>query len=291
MVGPPVADPPNPEPSAMQKPAVNVMVKAARAGGNILLRHMHRLDALNVVEKDRLDYASEVDGLAEEAIVRELKRANPDYAILGEEGGAQKGNRGPSRFTWVIDPLDGTSNYLRGFPHWCVSIALCEGPEPVHAVIFDPLRNELFTSSRGDGAVLNDKRIRVAERKDLAGAMLSTGFPPRERKRAGAQLKCIGNLLETAEDIRRTGSAALDLAYVACGRTDGYFEAGIHAWDIAAGMLLVREAGGRVCDFRGQGTAPVHIDTGSRHLIAGNVKLVGSLQKAIVSSGYLQAFS
>lgn len=291
MVGPPVADPPNPEPSAMQKPAVNVMVKAARAGGNILLRHMHRLDALNVVEKDRLDYASEVDGLAEEAIVRELKRANPDYAILGEEGGAQKGNRGPSRFTWVIDPLDGTSNYLRGFPHWCVSIALCEGPEPVHAVIFDPLRNELFTASRGDGAVLNDKRIRVAERKDLAGALLGTGFAPRERKRAGAQLKCIGTLLETAEDIRRTGSAALDLAYVACGRTDGYFEAGIHAWDIAAGILLVREAGGRVCDFRGQGTAPVHIDTGSRHLIAGNVKLVGSLQKAIVSSGYLQAFS
>lgn len=291
MVGPPVADPPNPEPSAMQKPAVNVMVKAARAGGNILLRHMHRLDALNVVEKDRLDYASEVDGLAEEAIVRELKRANPDYAILGEEGGAQKGNRGPSRFTWVIDPLDGTSNYLRGFPHWCVSIALCEGPEPVHAVIFDPLRNELFTASRGDGAVLNDKRIRVAERRDLAGALLGTGFAPRERKRAGAQLKCIETLLETAEDIRRTGSAALDLAYVACGRTDGYFEAGIHAWDIAAGILLVREAGGRVCDFRGQGTAPVHIDTGSRHLIAGNVKLVGSLQKAIVSSGYLQAFS
>lgn len=275
----------------MQKPAVNVMVKAARAGGGILLRHMHRLDALNVVEKDRLDYASEVDGLAEEAIVKELRRANPDYAILGEEGGARKGNRGPSRFTWVIDPLDGTSNYLRGFPHWCVSIALCEGPEPVHAVIFDPLRNELFTASRGDGAVLNDKRIRVAERRDLAGAVLGTGFPPRERKRAGAQLKCIGTLLESAEDIRRTGSAALDLAYVACGRTDGYFEAGIHAWDIAAGILLVREAGGRVCDFRGQGTAPVHIDTGPRHLIAGNVKLVDPLQKAIVSSGYLQAFS
>lgn len=275
----------------MQKPAVNVMVKAARAGGGILLRHMHRLDALNVVEKDRLDYASEVDGLAEEAIVKELRRANPDYAILGEEGGARKGNRGPSRFTWVIDPLDGTSNYLRGFPHWCVSIALCEGPEPVHAVIFDPLRNELFTASRGDGAVLNDKRIRVAERRDLAGAVLGTGFPPRERKRAGAQLECIGTLLESAEDIRRTGSAALDLAYVACGRTDGYFEAGIHAWDIAAGILLVREAGGRVCDFRGQGTAPVHIDTGPRHLIAGNVKLVDPLQKAIVSSGYLQAFS
>lgn len=275
----------------MQKPAVNVMVKAARAGGNILLRHMHRLDALNVVEKARMDYASEVDGLAEEAIVKELHRANPDYAILGEEGGAQKGNRGPSRFTWVIDPLDGTSNYLRGFPHWCVSIALCEGAEPVHAVIFDPLRNELFTASRGGGAQLNERRIRVAERRELAGAMLTTGFPPRERKRADAQLKCIGQLLTTAEDIRRTGSAALDLAYVACGRSDGYFEAGVQAWDIAAGMLLVREAGGRICDFRGAATGPVHVDTGPRHLIAGNVRIVEPLQKAIVSSGYLQAFS
>jgi myo-inositol-1(or 4)-monophosphatase len=275
----------------MQKPAVNVMVKAARAGGNILLRHMHKLDALNVVEKERMDYASEVDGLAEEAIVKELRRANPDYAVLGEEGGAQKGNRGPSRFTWVIDPLDGTSNYLRGFPHWCVSIALCEGAEPAHAVIFDPLRNELFTASRGAGAQLNERRIRVAERKELAGAVLTTGFPPRERKRAGAQLKCVDALLATAEDIRRTGSAALDLAYVACGRSDGYFEAGVHAWDIAAGILLVREAGGRVSDFRGAATAPVHVDTGPRHLIAGNVRIVEPLQKTIVSSGYLQAFS
>jgi myo-inositol-1(or 4)-monophosphatase len=275
----------------MQKPAVNVMVKAARAGGNILLRHMHRLDALNVVEKDRMDYASEVDGLAEEAIVKELRRANPDYAILGEEGGAQKGNRGPSRHTYVIDPLDGTSNYLRGFPHWCVSIALCEGAEPVHAVVFDPLRNELFTASRGAGAQLNERRIRVADRKELAGAMLTTGFPPRERKRAGAQLKCVDALLATAEDIRRTGSAALDLAYVACGRSDGYFEAGVQAWDIAAGILLVREAGGRICDFRGAATGPVHIDTGPRQLIAGNVRLIDPLQKTIVSSGYLQAFS
>src|SRR5690606_3340181 len=177
-----------PEPSAMQQPAVNVMVKAARAGGNVLLRHMHRLDALNVVEKERMDYASEVDGLAEEAIIKELRRANPDYAILGEDGGAQKGNRGPSRHTCVIDPLDGTSNYLHGIPHWCVSLALCEGPEPLHAVVFDPLRNELFTASRGAGAQLNEKRVRVSERKDLAGAMLATGFAPRERKRLDAQL-------------------------------------------------------------------------------------------------------
>ena len=126
----------------MLKPAVNIMIKAARAGGNVLLRHMHRLDALNVVEKDRHDYASEVDGLAEAEVIKELRRANPEYAILGEEGGLLKGNRGPSRSIWVIDPLDGTSNYLRGIPHWCVSIALVEDGEPQHGVIFDPLRND-----------------------------------------------------------------------------------------------------------------------------------------------------
>lgn len=275
----------------MYTPAINVMVKAARAGGNILIRHMHRLDALNVIEKDRMDYASEVDGLAETAIVKELARAHPDYAVLGEEGGARKGRGGPSRHTWVIDPLDGTSNYLRGLPHWCVSIALCEGAEPVHGVIFDPLRNELFTASRGGGAQVNERRIRVSDRKELAGAIFSTGFAPRERKRVDAQLKCVGLVLESAEDIRRSGSAALDLAYVAAGRTDGYFESGVYPWDIAAGVLMVREAGGRVSDFRGAATSPLHIDTGPRHLIASNVRLVDPLQKLIVSSGYLQAFA
>ncbi|TWT18475.1 inositol monophosphatase [Luteimonas marina] len=276
----------------MLAPAVNIMVKAARAGGNVLLRHMYRLDALNVVEKDRLDYASEVDGLAEEAIVKELRRANPDYAVLGEEGGAQKGNRGASRYTWVIDPLDGTSNYLHGIPHWCVSIALCEGPEPLHGVVFDPLRNELFIATRGAGAQLNDKRIRVAERKDLSGAMLVTGFPPRERKRIGAHLDCVKGLLQDAEDVRRTGSAALDLAWVAAGRCDAYFEAGVQAWDIAAGVLLVREAGGRVCDFKGAATGPMHVPgaAAGRQLVAGNVKVSEALQKAIVASGYAKAF-
>ena len=276
----------------MLQPAVNIMVKAARAGGNVLLRNMHRLDALNVVEKDRLDYASEVDRQAEEAIVKELRRANPDYAILGEEGGAQKGNRGPSRHTWVIDPLDGTSNYLRGLPHWCVSIALCEGPEPLHGVVFDPLRNELFTASRGSGAVLNDKRIRVAERRDLSGAVLATGFAPRERKRADAQLDCIKMLLREAEDIRRGGSAALDLAYVAAGRVDGYFEAGVQSWDIAAGALLVREAGGRISDFKGAATGPMHIAgaAAGRQLVAGNVKLVDPLLRVLAESGYAREF-
>ncbi|NLA67459.1 MAG: inositol monophosphatase [Gammaproteobacteria bacterium] len=274
----------------MQQPAVNIMVKAARAGGNILLRHMHRLDALNVVEKDRMDYASEVDRLAEVAVVKELRRAYPEYAVLGEEGGEQKGSRGASRYTWVIDPLDGTSNYLHGYPHWCVSIALCEGPEPVHGVVFDPLRNELFTASRGSGAQLNDKRIRVVERKDLAGATVATCFHPRERGRLAAQFDCLRQVMSVAEDVRRGGSAALDLAYVAAGRSDAYFEAGVQAWDIAAGMLLVREAGGKVTDYRGAAIGPVHVAMQGRQIIAGNVRIADALQKTIAASGYAAAF-
>ena len=276
----------------MLQPAVNVMVNAARAGGNVLLRHMHQLDAINVVEKDRMDYASEVDGLAEAAIIKELRRAHPDYAILGEEGGMQKSSRSSGRFTFVVDPLDGTSNYLHGWPHWCVSIALVDNGEPIHGVIFDPLRNELFTATRGSGTQLNERRVRVSERKDLAGAMLITGFPPRERARAGAQLECLRELLRDAEDVRRTGSAALDLAYVACGRADGYFEAGLQPWDIAAGVLMVREAGGRICDYRG--AAPRRFDIAESHgsqIVAGNVKVIEPLQKMIVSSGYAASFS
>ena len=270
----------------MQKPVVNVMVKAARAAGNVLLRNLNKLDAINVVEKDRMDYASEVDEQAEQAVIKELRRAYPDAAFLGEEGGAS----GRGRSVFVIDPLDGTSNYLHGFPHWCVSIALVENGEPQHGVIFDPLRNELFTASRGSGAVLNDKRIRVSERKGLDGAMLVTGFPPRERERAPAQLECVRELLRNVEDIRRTGSAALDLAYVACGRSDGYFEAGVKPWDIAAGVLLVREAGGRVCDFRGAQTGPMDArGVHGRQLVAGNLKLSAELQNTIVQSGYAAA--
>jgi myo-inositol-1(or 4)-monophosphatase len=276
----------------MQKPAITLMIRAARAGGNVLLRNMHKLDALNVVEKQRMDYASEVDGLAEAEIVKELRKAGPEYAVLGAEGGHQPARGGrKARLTWVIDPLDGTSNYLRGIPHWCVSIALVDNGEPLHGVVFDPLRNELFVASRGSGAVLDDRRLRVAERRDLAGALLCTGFPPRERARAKPQLDCLNALLEQAEDVRRTGSAALDLAYVACGRFDGYFEAGVQPWDIAAGVLLVREAGGRVCDFRGASPARMDIaEARGRQVVAGNVKLVEPLQKTIVSSGYAQAF-
>lgn len=271
----------------MQKPAVTVMVKAARLAGNVLLRHINKLEALNVVQKGRMDYASEVDAEAEKVIVKELKRAYPEYGIIGEEGGVQ----GANRCMWVIDPLDGTSNYLRGFPHYCVSIALVENGEPTDAVIFDPLHNELFTASKGAGAVLNDRKLRVSDRKDLNGAMIHTGFAPRERNRASAQLKTVDSLLVQAEDVRRTGSAALDLAYVACGRADAYFEAGVKAWDIAAGVLLVREAGGRVCNYTG--AVPARMDARgpeTQQIVAGNLKVCDALQKVIVNSGYAAEF-
>jgi myo-inositol-1(or 4)-monophosphatase len=256
----------------MPRPAVNVAVRAARAAGQIILRHMNRLDSLAIVEKQRLDFASEVDRAAEAEIIRELKRAFPGHAILAEESGAH----GKSKHVWVIDPLDGTHNYLRGFPHFCVSIAMLENDEPMHGVIYDPLRDELFTASRGDGAYLNDRRIRASVRTELNGALLATGFPYRQRAHVDAQLGMTRALLNEAEDIRRTGSAALDLAYVANGRLDGYYETGLKPWDMAAGCLLVREAGGRYCDFVGRDGIP---DSGN--LVAGGLKVVDGMLKAI----------
>ena len=283
-------------------PASNEDVCVAKGVGNLALDIWKRelvvplsgqlvAYILEVVEKDRMDYASEVDGLAEKEIIKEFRRATPDYAILGEESGTI-GSSGNSRQpTWVIDPLDGTSNYLHGIPHFCVSIALVENGEPTHGVIFDPLRNDLFTASRGSGATLNERKIRVSERKDLGGAMVITGFPPRERARSTAQLKCVDAVLLDAEDIRRTGSAALDLAYVACGRADAYFEAGVKPWDIAAGVLLVREAGGKVTDFRGRSTGPMdNRGLATRQIVAANLKVCDALQQKIVNTGYAAAF-
>ena len=232
----------------MPRPAVNVAVRAARAAGAVILRYLNRVDSLKVEEKARMDFASEVDRLAESEITKELRRAYPDHAILAEESGAT----GKSDKVWVIDPLDGTHNYLRGFPHFCVSIGFLDHGDPVHGVIYDPLRDELYTASKGDGAFLNDRRMRVTKRETLAGALLCTGFPFRQRPHLDAQLAMLRALLSEAEDVRRTGSAALDLAYVAAGRFDAFWERGLNSWDIAAGALLVREAGGFVTGADGE---------------------------------------
>ncbi len=256
----------------MPRPAVNVAVRAARAAGNVILRYMNRIDGLNVVEKQRMDFASEVDKLAEAEIVKELRRAYPQHAILAEESGAI--GKGPLQ--WVIDPLDGTHNYLRGIPHFSVSIAMLDKGEPVYAVVFDPLRDELFTASKGDGAYLNDRRIRVGKRENMGGAMIATGFPYRQRQHLDTQLAMTRALLGQAEDIRRSGSAALDLAYVAAARYDGYFEIGLKPWDMAAGVLLVREAGGRYCDFAGREGIPA-----SGNIIVGNLNVAQAMVDAI----------
>ncbi|MEO7065340.1 MAG: inositol monophosphatase family protein [Rhodanobacter sp.] len=256
----------------MSRPAVTIAARAARSAGNIILRYMNRIDGLHVVEKQHLDFVSEVDKLAEAEIVKELRRAYPDHAILAEESGAT--GKGP--LTWVIDPLDGTHNYLRGIPHFCVSIALLDKGEPVYAVVFDPLRDELYTASKGDGAFMNDRRLRVSKRENLGGALIATGFPFRQRAHLDAQLDMTRALLGQAEDIRRSGSAALDLAYTAAGRYDGYFEIGLKPWDMAAGVLLVREAGGRCCDFSGRIQFPA-----SGNIIAGNLNVSTAMVDAI----------
>lgn len=259
----------------MPRPAVNVAVRAARAAGNVILRYMNRVEGLSVEEKSRHDYVSEVDKLAEAEIVKELRRAYPDHAILGEESG----KIGKADKVWVVDPLDGTHNYLRGFPHFSVSIGFMDHGDLVHGVIYDPLRDELFTASKGDGAFVNDRRMRVSKRESLAGAIIATGFPPRQHQHLDAQFAISRALLREADDLRRTGSAALDLAYVAAGRLDGYFEPGLQPWDMAAGCLLVREAGGKFCDFAGHDGMPA-----SGNLVAGNIHFAAAMVKVIAAN-------
>ncbi len=242
---------------------INIAVRAARSAGTILLRNFDRVDTLDVTSKGLNDFVSEVDRSAEQAIIQVLKRSYPDHAILAEESGAQPGND----YQWVIDPLDGTTNYLHRSPHFSVSIALKYRGELEHGVIYDPLREEMFTASRGSGAYLNDHRIRVTAQPGLKGALLGTGFPFRDQRHMDAYLGMFKDLSKEAAGIRRAGSAALDFAYIAAGRLDGFWELGLAEWDFAAGALIVREAGGTVTDLAG----------GSRHFESGNT-IVGGLK-------------
>jgi myo-inositol-1(or 4)-monophosphatase len=234
---------------------------------------IQHVDAIPVDRKARHDYVSEVDRTCEAEIVREIKRFYPDHAFLCEEGGGS----GDSESVWIIDPLDGTSNYLHGIPHFAVSIAQQVRGRTEHAVVFDPMREELFTASRGSGAYLNQKRIRVSNRGSLEGAILATAFPFRSRDKLPAYAKLFQSVFSKVEDFRRAGTASLDLAWVAAGRMDGFFEIGLKPWDVAAGALLVREAGGVVLDFAGNdaveeaGTiiaAPYKVMTPLRQLIS-----------------------
>ena len=230
-------------------PMLNTAVSAAREAGRITTRAWGRPDRMNTREKARNDWVSDVDLSAEQAIVQTLQRAYPDHTIMAEEGGQQTG--ADSDYVWIIDPLDGTTNYLREIPQYAISIALRHKGRLEQAVVYDPLKEELFTATRGAGAFLNSRRIRVSGRKDLDGALLGTGIPFREDQDLERFLSSLRHLIPGTAGVRRPGSAALDLAWVACGRFDGFWEMGLQPWDMAAALLLVQEAGGVVSDWQG----------------------------------------
>lgn len=254
-------------------PSLNIAVRAARQAGKIILRFLDRLEGLKYEDKSRNDFVSEVDRAAESAIIQELRARFPHHAILAEESGPQGDN---SDFQWIIDPLDGTTNYLHGFPQYAVSIALRYRGQLECAVVYDPLREELFTAARGEGALLNGRRIRVANRPSLDGALIGTGFPFRDHRHIDAYLGMFKAMTLATAGIRRPGSASLDLAYVACGRTDGFWELGLSPWDCAAGALLIREAGGIVTDLVG---GQRFLETG--HIVAGNPHIHRAMLKLI----------
>jgi myo-inositol-1(or 4)-monophosphatase len=231
------------------QPILNIAIRAARKAGDLVVRYVDRVDTLTVKSKERNDFVSEVDRQAEDEIVQIIRAAYPDHAIVGEESGNRPGR--DADWTWVIDPLDGTTNFLHGFPQFSVSIAVKFRGKLEHGVIFDPLRNELFTAARGGGAQLNNKRLRVTQLKSLEGALIGTGFPFRENQNLELYMKMFGAVASKTAGIRRAGSAALDLAYVAAGRMDGFWEMGLKEWDMAAGLLMVQEAGGSVGHFDG----------------------------------------
>jgi myo-inositol-1(or 4)-monophosphatase len=231
------------------------------------------LDKLEVQSKQPHDFVTEVDRAAEAAIIEIISEAYPEHAILAEESGETGGD---SEFQWIIDPLDGTTNFIHGFPQYAISIALAERGIVQQAVVYDPTRNDLFTASKGRGAFLNDRRIRVSKRAKLGDSLIGTGFPFKTMAHMDAYLAMFKEVSSKTAGLRRPGAAALDLAYTACGRTDGFFEIGLMPWDMAAGILLVTEAGGLASDFAGEGD---YLHTGN--LVAGNPKIFTQLLQIV----------
>lgn len=230
---------------------LNVAIKAARAAGAIINRAALDVESVRVAQKQVNDFVTEVDQAAERMIIETLLGAYPGHGILGEESGKEFGAK-DSDYVWIIDPLDGTTNFIHGFPVYCVSIALAVKGKIEHAVVYDPTRNDLFTATRGRGAFLNERRIRVSKRAQLKDCLISTGFPFRPGDNFRAYMRMFAEITQRTAGVRRPGAAALDLAYVAAGFTDGFFETGLSIWDVAAGSLLVTEAGGLVGNFTGE---------------------------------------
>ena len=253
-------------------PMLTIAVRAARRAGHIINRASLNLDVLTVKHKTFNDLVSEVDRAAEQAIIDVLKGSYPEHAILAEESGPQ----GNSDNLWIIDPLDGTTNFLHGFPQYAVSIAFMHKKVLTQAVVYDPGRNELFTASRGSGAYLNDRRLRVSKRLKLNDSLIGTGFPFRELRHLEAYLAMFRDLMKNTSGVRRPGAASLDLAYVAAGRLDGFWEIGLSPWDIAAGSLLIQESGGLIGDLEGNDG---YLESGN--VVAGNPKIFAQLIKIL----------
>jgi len=250
---------------------LNVAIKAARAAGAIINRAALDVEAVRISQKQVNDFVTEVDHASEAAIIETLLTAYPDHGILAEESGSQHGNPNADHI-WIIDPLDGTTNFIHGFPVYCVSIALQVRGRIEQAVVYDPSRNDLFTATRGRGAFLNDRRIRVSKRTQLKECLISTGFPFRPGDNFNQYLLMMGDVMQKTAGLRRPGAAALDLAYVAAGFTEAFFETGLSPWDVAAGSLLVTEAGGLVGNFTGEADF-----LEQREMLAGTPRIYGQL--------------
>ena len=263
---------------------LNVAVMAARRGGDTLVRSLKQLDKLKVERKGRNDFVSEADRTAERAVIDVIHKHYPDHAILAEESG----DHGDSDYRWIIDPLDGTTNFLHGFPVFCVSVGLMHKGRMEHGAVYDPLRQELFTASRGSGATLDGRRIRVSQRQHLEGALLGTGFPFRDSAFAVAPyLRMLEKAITETSGVRRCGAAALDLCYVAAGRLDAFWETGLSIWDLAAGTLIIREAGGIVSGLDGSEKFldSGHVLTGSPKIYAGVAKLFAPEIREMFAAG------
>lgn len=252
-------------------PMLNIAVRAARSAGNVITRGFENRNDLLTEKKGENDFVTKIDKEAEQTIISKIQLSYPDHSFVGEEGGLVKGDED---FQWIIDPLDGTTNFIKGIPHFAVSIALMFKGRIDQAVVFDPIRGELFTASKGAGAQLNGFRIRTGKAKDLTNTTLATAFPFKDKSQSDESISRFTNIFKQCGDVRRCGSAALDLAYVAAGRYDGYWERGVQPWDIAAGELLVRESGGLVTDYTG-GNDPLY----KGEIVAGNPRVVQSLVK------------
>src|SRR5437867_2141576 len=252
-------------------PMLNIAVKAARAAGSIINRASLDLDLLKINLKSPNDFVTEVDHAAEQAVIETLLTAYPGHAILAEESGRQHGAK-HSEYLWIIDPLDGTTNFIHGFPVYAVSIALAHRGVMQQAVVYDPARNDLFYATRGRGAYLNDRRLRVSKRTRLSEALIGTGFPFRKGDNFKRYVKMFEEVMQQCAGLRRPGAAALDLCYVAAGWYDGFFETGLNPWDIAAGSLMITEAGGLIGNFTGEADY-LH----QREVVAGTPKIYGQL--------------